>query len=191
MTDYLHTSVQERGSPEGHRENSNAINHLLDEVTKIDDRLVIVEDILTFLILTEREFAILNGQTGTHLSGAVIDNWTASGTAHIDSLIATDAAAGTITVGATGLYEIKAEMIWTGTANNQDYDFIAHANAGPGLRAGYSYQPSQAADATVVLVAYRSFTAGDVVTFSMNGATATYEQGQISVMLKTPELIAQ
>ena len=175
---------------EAQRQDADAINYLLSNVATIDDRVETTETIITLQILISREFAVLTGNTGTFASGATITGWSGGGVDDPDSLIAANSTNGSITIGADGLYVINLSMIITGTANNVDFDLFAHANGGAGVRIGYVFQPSQAANGAITVVGYREFIAGDVVTFSITGAGYTLELAQISLALKTPDLQA-
>jgi len=122
MTDYLHTSVQERGSTEGHRENANAINHLLDEVTSLDERLTVTEDLLKIIEAIGKEQAVLRGST-TITAGTITDytsSWKPSPPQLSESpqLITLDETDGTITVGYAGIYSLSGYLAQTGGNNN-------------------------------------------------------------------------
>lgn len=147
-----------------------------------------LQDFATIAVKINREFALLRDQTSSFTSGQVIDSWGGGGVADVDSKIQANLGTGEITIAFTGLYLLKVDLVWAGTSNNVDFNIFIHINGGAGIRIGYAFQPSQAANATMVAVFYGQLLAGDVITFSLTGSSVTFELGQVSIRLETPSL---
>ena len=176
---YPDVLIRDRDAVEAERKHAMAIN-------RIKHNLATVEDIMTLQAMIAREFGILDENLGTFASGAIITNWVAGNTVSADSQMTVDAAAGSFTIGASGLYQVIGQFILTGSTNNLDLEFYAHVNGGPGDRLAYVFQPSQAADAQINVNGYVDITAGEVITFSITGAGYTMEASQISLQMKIP-----
>jgi hypothetical protein len=118
MSDYLDVSVLERDSTQGHRENANAINYLLESIG--------------LLAAFTREKAYLLGLTAPNniLADAVIDNWTTSETQGPESLIDADALTGLFTIGSPipGAYQLDGNFIGLVTGNNVSHRIIVEVS---------------------------------------------------------------
>ena len=76
---------------EAQRQDADAINRLISETASQDDRLVVTESLLAYLILVSREFGLLSGQVGAYTNGDIIDGWDIGVVAHADSQMVIDA----------------------------------------------------------------------------------------------------
>ncbi len=177
---YPDVLIRDRNNMEAERKHAMAIN-------RIKHNLATVEDVMTLQAMIAREFGILDENLGQFAGGAIIINWSAGNTVSTDSQMTVDAAAGSFTIGASGLYQVIGQFILTGSANNLDLEFNAHINGGVGQRLAYVFQPSQAADAQLNINGYVWLLAGEVATFSVTGtALYTLEDSQISLQMKIP-----
>ena len=186
MTDYLHVAVNERGSPEGHRECANAINHCLDEITQIDDRLVIAEDILTLLILMMREDAALKG-TATEAGNGDIEAWAEGETFSADSLMSVDALTGEFTIATDGAYSISANLVYTGTGQNVQYGMGFRLNGTAQPAFSYNLWTNASAAQSFTGIGQVSLVAGDVINLTKtNGNAMTNISGNARITLIRP-----
>jgi hypothetical protein len=121
---YPDVSVIERDSPQGKRENANAINNLLGRVDAIETLIEILRRIdleATIMALTT-DAAFLDGETiAPYQLAAAIDP---------EALITQNLTAGTITAGVDGWYSASAYVAGTGSNNSAFYGAILEVNPG-------------------------------------------------------------
>jgi hypothetical protein len=123
MSDYLDVSVLERDSTQGHRENANAINYLLESIS--------------VLAAFMREKAYLFGLTPPDniLDNAVIDNWDNAETQGPESLIDANALTGIFTIGSPvpGSYKLDGNFIGLVTGNNVSHRIVVETSIASGV----------------------------------------------------------
>ena len=186
MTDYLQVAVNERGSPEGHRECANAINHCLDEITSLDERITLIEAILSILDQINNEEAIMVLTIPVSLPPGTIAPYQLSKSIDADALITENTVLGTITIGVTGWYNVTAYIQALGLNNNAYYSAFIDLNAGAATYLIGSIQwdqnnPGMGFNGTTVV----PLTAGDVIKLTVLNSVGqvTVQEAQLSVSM--------
>ncbi len=154
---YLHVSVQERDSQQGHREQANAINYLLGATNTIVSVL--------------SEVGILDG-AAVEAGNGDIEGWDNGSVFSDRTLITVNAGTGEFTVGADGAYKIETTLVYTGSGNNVQYGLAVRTNGVVGTTFAYNLWSNQTTFQSFTGTGLLSLVAGDVVTLTKSVGNA-------------------
>jgi hypothetical protein len=184
---YPDVSVIERDSPQGKRENANAINNLLGRMNVTESRLDTVEAILEFQILVGREYAVLNGLASEAINGD-IEAWDYGQAVHPDSQITVDPVTGEFTIAIAGLYEITVNLVYAGAGQNVQYGLGTRINTVLGTGFAFNLWTNASLAQSFTGVGVALFAANDVLNLSKTiGNAMTNIDGNMQVKLIDPD----
>ena len=179
IAEYPRIPVKINNPEEDNRRSADGINYLLRATDTH-------EDLLTYLILVSREFAVLD-DNATEAGNGDIEAWDVGVVANPESLIAVNAAAGEVTIGVKGLYEVSTTLVYTGAGQDVQYGLGARHNTVAGAAFSYNLWTNKTSAQSFSGSSVVTLDAGDVISLTkVVGGAMTNISGQFSVELRIP-----